>query len=185
APGDRRARQSRSREGGSDPGEPDRAGRQEVRLTRARPIRPCYSPSPFRIGLSGGDGDRMTQPDGMAPGAAEAPTVPLEGLGDWKRTHNCGELNRGESSRPATLMGWVHRVRDHGGVIFVDLRDRYGLTQVVFRPEIGGKELLERAGLLGNEWVIAVRGEIAPRPAESVNPEIPTGAVEMNVRELK
>ncbi len=112
-------------------------------------------------------------------------TVVLEGLGDWRRSHTCGELSRSHVGPAATLMGWVHRVRDHGGVLFVDLRDRYGLTQVVFRPESGGADLLARAALLGNEWVIAVRGPVAKRPAESVNPEIPTGEVELEARELK
>ena len=58
----------------------------------------------------------------------------LEGLGNWRRSHTCGELARARR-RQATLMGWVHRVRDHGGVLFIDLRDRYGMTQVVFHPE--------------------------------------------------
>ena len=132
-------------------------------------------------------------PDGpLTAGASEAPAsvslppgITLEGLGDWKRTHTCGELNRGESSRPATLMGWVHRVRDHGGVIFVDLRDRHGLTQVVFRPETGGADLVARAGQLGHEWVVAARGAVALRPAESINPDLPTGEVELDARELK
>src|ERR1044072_2109680 len=62
-------------------------------------------------------------------------------------------------------MGWVHRSRDHGGVLFTDLRDRYGLTQVVFRPETGGKALLERASRLGNEFVVAVRGPVVARRA--------------------
>src|SRR5881628_329639 len=86
--------------------------------------------------------------------------VQLEGLGDWRRSHTCGELRPSHASAMCTLMGWVHRVRDHGGVLFVDLRDRYGLTQVVFRPEAGGKELLARAAQLGPEWVIAVRGPV-------------------------
>ena len=109
----------------------------------------------------------------------------LEGLGDWRRTRTCGELTRRHASQQATLMGWVHRMRDHGGVLFVDLRDRYGLTQIVFRPEVGGGALLERASRLGNEWVIAVRGTIAARPAESLNPELPTGEIEIEVKELK
>jgi len=124
----------------------------------------------------------MTNPE--TPAAAPASLV-LEGLGDWRRTHTCGELTRGEVSRPAILMGWVHRVRDHGGVIFVDLRDRYGVTQVVFRPEIGGAPLVERAAALGHEWVIAVKGPVAMRPAESYNPQLPTGEVELEARELK
>ena len=109
----------------------------------------------------------------------------LEGIGDWKRSHTCGELRLSHAGGAATLMGWVHRSRDHGGVLFVDLRDRYGISQVVFRPETGGRELLERASHLGNEWVIAVRGAVVKRPSESMNAEMPTGDVELEVREMK
>ena len=123
-----------------------------------------------------------TATPGPAPGA---PAVPLEGMGDWRRTHTCGEPMRHDTTRTAVLMGWVHRVRDHGGVIFVDLRDRYGLTQVVFRPEVAGQALVQRAGQLGHEWVIAVKGPVAMRPAESYNPELPTGEVELEARELR
>ena len=111
--------------------------------------------------------------------------IVLEDLGGWRRTHTCGELRAAQAGSPATLMGWVHRVRDHGGVLFVDLRDRHGLTQVVFRPEKGGAELLQRATRLGLEYVIAVRGVVTPRPAEARNPEMPTGEVELEVRELR
>ena len=109
----------------------------------------------------------------------------LEDLGGWKRSHTCGELRRADAGKTATLMGFLHRMRDHGGVLFVDLRDRHGLTQVVFRPESGGRELLARAAQIGNEWVIAVRGPVNPRPAESLNPDLPTGEVELDVRELR
>ncbi|MFM7232773.1 MAG: aspartate--tRNA ligase [bacterium] len=109
----------------------------------------------------------------------------LEGLGDWRRTHTCGQLGAGEAGGTATLMGWVHRSRDHGGVLFVDLRDRHGMTQVVFHPETGGAALLERAAHLGNEWVVAVRGVVTARPADAVNPVMATGAIELDVRELK
>jgi aspartyl-tRNA synthetase len=111
--------------------------------------------------------------------------VTLEGLGDWRRTHTCGELTRSDANTKAILMGWVHRVRDHGGVLFVDLRDRYGITQVVFRPEICGADVMARAGLLGNEWVIAARGPTALRPRDSVNPELPTGEIEIEAREVR
>ena len=112
-------------------------------------------------------------------------THELEGLGDWRRTHTCGELSRAHAGQTVTLMGWLHRSRDHGGVLFTDLRDRYGLTQVVFRPETGGKALLERASRLGNEFVIAVRGVVTLRPSDAVNPELATGEVEVDARELK
>ncbi len=109
----------------------------------------------------------------------------LEGLGDWRRSHTCGALTEADAGREATLMGWVHRVRDHGGVLFVDLRDRYGITQIVFHPETGGADLLARAERLGPEWVVAVRGLVAKRPPESVNEELGTGRVELDVRQLK
>ncbi len=109
----------------------------------------------------------------------------LEGLGDWRRSHTCGELRATHVGATATLMGWVHRMRDHGGVLFIDLRDRYGITQVVFRPEIGGAALLERANSLGHEWVIACRGQVANRPVESLNADLPTGQIELEVKELK
>ena len=109
----------------------------------------------------------------------------LEDLGDWRRTHTCGDLDRTQVNAKATLMGWVHRVRDHGGVLFVDLRDRYGITQVVFRPERCGKDVMLRAAELGNEWVMAVRGFVAMRPPESVNRELPTGEIEIEALELR
>jgi aspartyl-tRNA synthetase len=122
----------------------------------------------------------MTEPNVNATAPLE-----LEGLGDWRRSHTCGELRETHAGSTAALMGWVHRMRDHGGVLFVDLRDRYGLTQIVFRPESGGKELLARAARLGAEWVIAVRGPVSRRPPDSVNDELPTGRVELDVRELR
>jgi len=122
----------------------------------------------------------MTEQSTSAPQGVE-----LEGLGDWRRSHTCGELRKQHVGTTAALMGWVHRLRDHGGVLFVDLRDRYGITQVVFRPEAGGAALLERAAQLGPEWVIAVRGPVAQRPPESANAELPTGDVELDVRELR
>ncbi len=109
----------------------------------------------------------------------------LEGLDGWRRTHTCGELTTADTGRSVTLMGWVHRTRDHGGVLFIDLRDRYGMTQVVFHPETGGAALLENASRLGNEFVIAVRGQVNPRPADAVNPALATGGIEVDVRELK
>ena len=119
------------------------------------------------------------------PNATGGAALELEGLGDWRRSHTCGELRKTHAGSTATLMGWVHRVRDHGGVLFVDLRDRYGLTQVVFHPEQGAKNVASRAALMGNEWVIAVRGIVTLRPAEAANNELPTGYIELDVHELK
>ena len=90
----------------------------------------------------------------------------LEGL---NRTHSCGELRLADAGREVVLMGWVQRRRDHGGLIFVDLRDRRGLTQVVFNPEVN-PDTHTKAGVLRDEFVLAVRGVVNPRPPEMVNP---------------
>jgi aspartyl-tRNA synthetase len=105
-------------------------------------------------------------------------SVPLDFLGDLRRTHSCGELRASDSGKHAVLMGWVHRRRDLGGVIFIHLRDREGVTQVVFRADKDA-ELLKKAELLGAEYVVAVEGLVEERTADTVNPAIPTGAVEV------
>jgi aspartyl-tRNA synthetase len=109
----------------------------------------------------------------------------LEPLGDWRRSHVCGTLRTDAIGSQVTLLGWVHRLRDHGGVIFADLRDRTGVTQVVFRPEKVPAEVMARAEALRQEYVIGVRGEVVARPPGAENPEMPTGGIEIAVRELK
>ncbi|MFH0892065.1 MAG: aspartate--tRNA ligase [Candidatus Falkowbacteria bacterium] len=99
------------------------------------------------------------------------------------RTHTCGELTKNNSGETVTLCGWVHRRRDHGGVIFIDLRDRYGLTQVKFDPEKDRKAHSEAEGLR-SEWVIAVKGKVAPRPGDMINPKMKTGEIEIEAGEL-
>jgi aspartyl-tRNA synthetase len=94
------------------------------------------------------------------------------------RTHNCGELRKGDIGSTAKLAGWVHVRRDLGGVIFIDLRDREGLTQVVFRPEENA-ELAKQAHQLGYEDVIQVEGKVAPRAPGMANPRMPTGDIEL------
>ena len=101
-----------------------------------------------------------------------------------KRTHTCGRLRKSDAGQEVTLNGWIHAKREHGGLIFVDLRDRYGKTQVVFDKGLAG-EAAAVAGGLGLEDVIAVRGEVAPRPAESLNPAMPTGEIEVRVIEIE
>lgn len=108
----------------------------------------------------------------------------LEALGDWRRSCYCGEPRPDSAGRELTLMGWVQRRRDHGGLIFVDLRDRSGILQVVFNPSVS-REAHERAGHFRAEDVVAVRGLLARRPAETVNPEIATGEVELMAAEVK
>lgn len=95
------------------------------------------------------------------------------------RTHTCGELAKQHEGEKVTLAGWVHRRRDHGGVIFVDLRDRYGLTQVKFDPQT-----LPEADRLRSEWVIQVTGTVVPRPADMVNEKMATGGIEVDVAAL-
>ncbi|MCX6355651.1 MAG: aspartate--tRNA ligase [Candidatus Aureabacteria bacterium] len=99
------------------------------------------------------------------------------------RTHTCGELRVAHIGTRATLCGWVHRRRDHGGLIFIDLRDRWGLTQVVFNPQIAPGTHTAAEGLR-NEYVIAVAGTVRERPEGTENPKLATGAVEMVAEEL-
>jgi len=106
------------------------------------------------------------------------PSVALDFLGDLRRTHSCGQLRATDEGKNAILMGWVHRRRDHGGVIFVDLRDRDGLTQVVVHED-ADPEVHSRAEAVRPEYVIAVEGRVEPRGAASVNPKMPTGEVEV------
>jgi aspartyl-tRNA synthetase len=108
----------------------------------------------------------------------------LEDLGDWKRTYYCGTLRKENIGEEVTLMGWVKSYRDHGGVIFIDLRDRTGLSQVVFNPDIS-KDSHQKAGHIRDEWVIAIKGKVKPRTDETVNPNIPTGEIEVFVDETK
>jgi aspartyl-tRNA synthetase len=108
----------------------------------------------------------------------------LDGIGSLRRTHACGSITVAEIGHEVVLAGWVHRRRDHGGVIFVDLRDRGGIVQVVLKPEVAAGAH-ERAGFLRSEYVILVRGEVERRSEETVNRKMPTGEVEVNVRELR
>ena len=98
------------------------------------------------------------------------------------RTHYCAEINEKLTAKPVHLFGWVHRRRDHGGVIFVDLRDRSGLVQLVFSPDLS--EVFSQAEDLRNEFVIEVQGLVRERPAEMVNSELATGKIEIDVSEL-
>jgi aspartyl-tRNA synthetase len=99
------------------------------------------------------------------------------------RSHYCGELRAGLVDRTVTLCGWAHRRRDHGGVIFIDLRDREGLAQVVCHPDRQGA--FRTAERVRSEYVLRITGKVRPRPAGTVNPELPTGEVEVLADEVE
>lgn len=101
-----------------------------------------------------------------------------------KRSHRCGELNLKDSDAEVVLMGWVHKRRDHGGLIFVDLRDRSGIVQVVFNPEISA-EAFEKAEEVRSEYVLAVRGKVVARPEGTINKNLATGEIEVYAEELR
>jgi aspartyl-tRNA synthetase len=98
------------------------------------------------------------------------------------RSHTCGALRASDAASAVRLSGWIHRKRDHGGLMFIDLRDNYGLTQLVLSPETPGFAVAER---LRAESVIRIDGEVVARTAEAVNPNLPTGEVEVRVREIE
>jgi len=99
------------------------------------------------------------------------------------KTHTCGQLRLQDVGSTVTLAGWVHRRRDHGGLIFVDLRDRWGITQVVFNPAVS-QEAHQTASQLRNEYVIQVRGQVSRRPEGMENPKMATGEIELLAQEL-
>lgn len=107
-----------------------------------------------------------------------------EPLGDMRRTHHCSELGAKHIGTEVVLMGWVQRRRDHGGVIFIDLRDKNGITQVVFNPD-SNPMVHEKAHVLRGEFVIAVRGKVEARPEGMANPDLFTGDIEIMVNELR
>ena len=98
------------------------------------------------------------------------------------RTHNCGALRAADTGKDVRLSGWVHRKRDHGGLIFIDLRDHHGLTQLVLAPGSAGFATAEH---LRAESVIRIDGEVVARTAETVNPNLPTGEVEVKVKAVE
>src|SRR5690242_21776531 len=99
------------------------------------------------------------------------------------RSHYCGQVNEKAVGTEVTVAGWVHRRRDHGGVIFVDLRDREGLLQIVFDPDAA--EMFKEAERLRSEFVVRVRGVVRPRPAGTVNANLRSGKIEVLARELE
>ena len=119
-----------------------------------------------------------------SPVESESGTFVLDTMGGLVRTHAATEIGAGLVGSEVVLSGWVQTRRDHGGVIFVDLRDRQGLVQVVFKPDVS-PECHTRAGHLRSEYVILVRGKVERRSEETVNENLATGEVEVIVEELR
>ena len=98
------------------------------------------------------------------------------------RSHTCGALRESDIGKSVRLSGWCHRIRDHGGVLFIDLRDHYGLTQVVADPD---SKAFKPAETLRSEWVVRIDGKVRQRPEGTVNPELPTGQIEVYIDEIE
>src|SRR5271169_4171782 len=105
---------------------------------------------------------------------------------DQQRTHTCNDLRINNVGNEVILMGWVQSLRDHGGRRFVDLRDRYGITQIVFKPETDEK-LHAQAHQLRSEWCIGIKGIVEDRKSNggAYNDRLPTGTIEVDVKELE
>ncbi len=100
-----------------------------------------------------------------------------------KRTNTCGELSDKSIGKEVVLAGWCHARRDHGGVIFIDLRDRYGLTQVVFEPKF--KDIFKVAEHFKREYLISIKGKVRSRPKGMANSKLKTGKIEVLVNKLE
>jgi aspartyl-tRNA synthetase len=119
-----------------------------------------------------------------ARGTTITPSTPanIARAGHRYRSHTCGGIREADAGKTARISGWVHRVRDHGGLLFIDLRDHYGLTQVVADPSSAAFKTAER---VRSEWVIRIDGEVKKRTPETINANIPTGAVEIHANEIE
>src|SRR4051812_13048361 len=105
-------------------------------------------------------------------------------MASWQRTHTCGELREEHVGQTVVLNGWVNTYRAYNDQVFVDLRDRYGLTQVVFEAD-RDRQLFEAAAQVRHEWVLSVRGQVTPRLEGARNPRLATGAVEVKAEVLQ
>jgi aspartyl-tRNA synthetase len=131
-----------------------------------------------------GPGGRSGTDEQAASAGGARAAVRLDDLGDLRRSHGCGEVTAEAVGQEIVVTGWVHSHRDHGGLIFIDLRDRTGLVQVVSRPD-ASPEAHDRAENVRSEFVIAARGIVRRRGPEDVNPKLPTGEIEVEVSELR
>src|SRR5690242_7569702 len=109
----------------------------------------------------------------------------MEAIKTRYRTHTNGQLRKSDVGNEVQLAGWVHSYRDHGGLVFIDLRDRDGLTQLVFDADECGKSCHDEARKLRSEWVVSVKGEVSARGEGMVNPKLPTGEIEVRVKSME
>jgi len=109
----------------------------------------------------------------------------MEAIATRYRTHTCGQLRKSDVGQEVKLAGWVHSYRDHGGLVFIDLRDRDGITQVVFDADECGKATHDVARKLRSEWVISITGKVAARGPGLENPKLPTGEIEIRTRSME
>ena len=133
------------------------------------------------VKAGGGMADLKAKKQGKGNAAAPAPASADAPLHRY-RSHTCGALRASDIGKTARLSGWVHRVRDHGGLLFIDLRDHYGITQVVADPDSPAFKVAET---LRSEWVVRVDGSVRARPEGTVNAELPTGEVELFATEIE
>src|SRR3954465_6055290 len=108
----------------------------------------------------------------------------MEAIETRYRTHTAGQLRKSDVGKTVQLAGWVHSYRDHGGLVFIDLRDRDGLTQLVFDADECGQAILDEARKLRSEWVLSISGNVSARGEKLVNPKLPTGEIEVRVKTM-
>src|SRR6201987_4707490 len=143
---------------------------------RARGCR--VNPQPLWAGLI----VRFRRSRGLAAHLQVLPTL-FDGISMHRyRSHTCGALRESDIGQSVRLSGWCHRIRDHGGVLFIDLRDHYGITQCVVDPDSAAFKDAEK---LRSEWVVRMDGEVRRRPEGTDNPDLATGAVEVYVGEIE
>src|SRR5947209_3263343 len=109
----------------------------------------------------------------------------MEAVETRYRTHTCGQLRKSDVGKEVKLAGWVHSYRDHGGLVFIDLRDRDGLTQLVFDADLCGQATHDEARKLRSEWVISVSAKVSARGEGLVNPKLATGEIETRVTSME
>src|SRR5215831_4259376 len=109
----------------------------------------------------------------------------MEAIQTRYRTHSCGQLRKSDVGKEIKLAGWVHSYRDHGGLVFIDLRDRDGLTQLVFDSDLCGKDTHDESRKLRAEWVVSAAGVVTARGEGLTNPKLATGEIEVRVKSME